>query len=404
MASRISPPAALLLLPPPPSFTFGRIRSAFEASVSDALVRTTETLEGTNRIATLDIALSIPELLSPRLRPRAKFFPQLQHYLTGIYTLVGAVATARDLELDSPGGIDVRVIFLDNISSDSAGSSLSNASFSQFGPILDLQALASSGRAWDYVFYPGHPAGQELADSFLSRTPGPSKNQTASIMQAISSSGDWSVPQPLLVPDDQLPAVPHYSVAVGGTFDHLHVGHKLLLTATALALEPLTSADPGRKRVLTIGVTGDAMLARKQYAEFLETWEERFQSTANFLSAIMDFAPDNAPRIQRTSTADGHGCVVIVNIQPNLTLKFVEFFDVCGPTVTDEHISALVLSKETRAGGATVNDERAKKHWPPLVIFEVDVLQSSEATDVNSFEAKISSTDIRRRRMNMAKV
>ena len=402
MESRITPPAALLLLPPPPSFAFDLVKDVFEVSISDALGKLTAALEGTHHIPTLDIALGIPDLLSSSSRPRARVFPQLQLYLTNVYTLIGAVATARDLELDSPGGIDARVIFFNYHSPDSADSSPSNDSVSQFGPILDLQTLASSGREWDYVFYPSHATGKELADSFLCRVPGPSKNHTASTIQAISSSGDWSVPQPLLVPDGQLPAVPHYSVAVGGTFDHLHVGHKLLLTATALAIEPLEANNADQERVLTVGVTGDAMLAKKKYAEFLESWEERFQSTANFLSAIIDFAPDSAPRIQRTTAVDGKGQMVIMKVRPNLTFKFVEFFDVCGPTITDEKISALVLSKETQAGGATVNDERAKKHWPILTIFEVDVLQSSKATNINSFEAKISSTDIRQKRMKLA--
>ena len=124
-------------------------------------------------------------------------------------------------------------------------------------------------------------------------------------------------------------------MVVGGTFDHLHVGHKLLLTAVALVLEPLDREREGR---LTIGVTGDALLVNKKYAEVLESWEERWQSTADFLTAIMDFSPE-------------------------------------------------------------------KKS--PLAVFEVDVLQSGEAataTDLEGFESKISSTDIRRRRVHLAKV
>jgi phosphopantetheine adenylyltransferase len=85
----------------------------------------------------------------------------------------------------------------------------------------------------------------------------------------------------------------------------------------------------------------------------------------------------------------------------------VEIWDPYGPTITEESLTALVVSKETASGGAAVNDERAKKGWKSLAIFEVDVLQTGEVTDVmdaNNFELKISSTDIRRRRMNLAKV
>ncbi|KAJ6084154.1 hypothetical protein N7486_010954 [Penicillium sp. IBT 16267x] len=402
MASHISSPSALLLLPPPPSFSLGGVKEAFETSVSEVFVQLSKSLEGTNRIGTLDIALAIPGLLSPSNRPRTKIFAQVEHYVGSIYTLIGAVAAAQDIELDSPGGIDARLVFVDHPLSDLAASQARTGS--KIGPILDLQSLATSGRQWDHIFFPSNQAGRDLTDSFLSSITGPSKDHAASILQTVSS-GDWSAPQSLLVPKDQPSLEPHYSVAVGGTFDHLHLGHKRLLTALALALEPLDRTNQDRERLLTIGVTGDALLVNKKFAECLESWEERFQSTAAFLAAIMDFSGNGSPRVERTRTSDDKGQVVIMQIQPNLIYKFVEFFDVCGPTVTDENISALVVSKETSAGGAFVNEERAKKGWSRLSIFEVDVLVSGEAkASANNFEDKISSTDIRRRRMNRAKV
>ena len=78
-----------------------------------------------------------------------------------------------------------------------------------------------------------------------------------------------------------------------------------------------------------------------------------------------------------------------------------------GPTVTDEDISALVISKETRAGGKAVNDKRGEKGWKALEVFEVDVLdarpEGSEEGGVEKegFEEKISSTEIRRRLVEM---
>lgn len=52
---------------------------------------------------------------------------------------------------------------------------------------------------------------------------------------------------------------------MGGTFDHMHLGHKLLLTQACL----LT------KDVLHVGVTGDNLLQKKAYSEFLESFEKR---------------------------------------------------------------------------------------------------------------------------------
>lgn len=396
----ISPASAVLLLPAPSSFVFDKVKDAFEPSVSVVLEKLLDTLKGSRHIATLDIALAIPDLLSPSYRPREKIFAPLQHYLSSIYTLVGSVAAARDIELDSPGGINVRVVFVDHSPSNGESASSASSDSSRSGPILDLHTLATSGRPWGQIFYPENTAGKELATSFISNTADTSRDHVVSIFHPVSSSPDWTVPRLLLVAAGQ-PSMPHYSVAVGGTFDHLHVGHKLLLTATALVLEPTDEDNVDRERILTVGVTGDALLAKKKYAECLESWEERFQGTLAFLLAIIDFSgkQDTASAVQRTSAPAPNGQMATVRLQPNLVFKFVEFFDTCGPTTTDPNISALALSEETQAGGAFVNEERAKKGWTTLSIFSVGVLQSSEATDVSSFEAKISSTEIRRRRM-----
>ncbi|KAJ5473258.1 hypothetical protein N7475_002824 [Penicillium sp. IBT 31633x] len=398
-----NPPSALLLLPPPPAFSFSQVKDAFEPSLVHVYSELSKALNGSSRAALLDVALEIPDLLSPSCKPRAKVFAQLQHYLTSIYTLVGAVCATHNIELDSPGGIDTRVIFIDASENTSA---FPASDCTRFGPILDLQSLANSGRCWDSIYHLSNTTGKNLANSFASRIDSQARDGAAASMQAITSNADWEVPHPLLVPDNQQPSTPYYSVVVGGTFDHLHVGHKLLLTAVALVLEPLDKNQEGR---LTIGVTGDALLVNKKYAEFLESWEERWQSTAAFLTAIMDFSPGKkSPRVERAFAPGPNGKTVLTRIQPNLAFDFVEISDPFGPTITEENLGAIVVSKETHSGGAAVNEERAKKGWKSLAVFEVDVLQSGEAgataTDVDSFEAKISSTDIRRRRVHMAKV
>ncbi|KAJ6140587.1 hypothetical protein N7470_010383 [Penicillium chermesinum] len=328
MASRAA--AALFLLPPPPSFSLAEVKVSFEQPLSDVLSRLGQSVRGTDKIAILDIALAVPTLHSASNKPQAKIFPPLQHYLASFYTLIGAIATARDIELDSPGGLDIRVVFLDQPTS-SQDVSYTGSHF-ETGPIVSLQTIASSGRQWDQIFYLGNTAGQELHTLFLGSIAEASRGPTVSKATAISGPG-----------------------IVGGTFDHLHLGHKLLLTATALALKPIGPNSPDRERILTIGVTGDELLKKKKYAECLESWEQRYQSTAAFLSAIMDFTGNKNLEVERTRTADGRGQVVLLQVQPYLRFKFEEFFDVCGPTATDEEITALVLSKETQAGGAFVN-------------------------------------------------
>jgi phosphopantetheine adenylyltransferase len=391
--------AALLLLPPPPAVKFEQFKDAYGPTLSTVFSKLCKTLNGVNSIAILDIAISIPGLLSRSSQPRAKIFPSLQHYLANIYRLIGIVSAEHSIELDAPGGIDARVIFIDFPTT-----SAEDRQTPRHGPILDLQSLANSSRLWDWIYYPGNEAGQQLAtafDSIYSKN----KDPNAGSLHSLSNQPSWPSPKTLIVPEVKTQS-PHYSVAVGGTFDHFHIGHKLLLTATALALEPVEEFDPIPERHLTVGVTGDALLKNKKYAEFLESWDDRCQSTSSFLLAIMDFSrPDkSAPRIERVSQPGPNGHYVLMKVRCGLTLKLVQITDAFGPTITDESIDALVVSAETRSGGAAVNDERAKKGWKSLDVFEIDVLHSGEVptTDGESFASKISSTDIRRRRMEMA--
>jgi cytidyltransferase-like protein len=63
---------------------------------------------------------------------------------------------------------------------------------------------------------------------------------------------------------------------LGGTFDHMHLGHKLLLTQACL----LTSDT------LHVGVTGDALLQNKQDAQFIEPYAIRAQRVKEFTAML----------------------------------------------------------------------------------------------------------------------
>ena len=68
-------------------------------------------------------------------------------------------------------------------------------------------------------------------------------------------------------------------VTVGGTFDGLHFGHRKLLTLAVSSVTPVT----GR---LMVGVTVDAMLTRKSYAEYIPKLEERMERVREFLHRL----------------------------------------------------------------------------------------------------------------------
>jgi Cytidylyltransferase-like len=68
-------------------------------------------------------------------------------------------------------------------------------------------------------------------------------------------------------------------VAVGGTFDGLHFGHRKLLTLAVSSLHPLTGK-------LTIGITKDDMLSKKKFAEYIPTLQQRMQGVQSFLHRL----------------------------------------------------------------------------------------------------------------------
>lgn len=63
-------------------------------------------------------------------------------------------------------------------------------------------------------------------------------------------------------------------VALGGTFDHIHVGHKILLSS-ALIL------SKGEQKIVC-GIAGSGLLAKKKNGELLESFATRSHSVLKF--------------------------------------------------------------------------------------------------------------------------
>ena len=143
--------------------------------------------------------------------------------------------------------------------------------------------------------------------------------------------------------------------ALGGTFDHLHDGHKILLTVSAF----LTSER------LIVGVTDAELLVNKKYRDFLESFEVRSNNVLRFLNEL----------------------------KPHIQVRIVPIKDVCGPTGTEPSIDGLVVSRETLSGGEFVNKTRVEKGFYPLQIHVVNVLGGNQD---DGWREKMSSTDIRR--------
>lgn len=151
----------------------------------------------------------------------------------------------------------------------------------------------------------------------------------------------------------------HNIVAVGGTFDHLHVGHKILLTVAGYIA----------REYLIVGITGPELLKNKKYAEAMESYAQRKQSVETFLNYVY----------------------------PSLALNIVMINDVYGPTGTQEDVDALVVSAETAAGAVQINNFRKDKGWHELKVYQIQLIPDEAIGE------KVSSTELRRRALEERK-
>ena len=139
-------------------------------------------------------------------------------------------------------------------------------------------------------------------------------------------------------------------VAVGGTFDRLHAGHRLLLTVAAWSA----------RKILRIGVTGSNLLQNKKYRDLIWSFEKRSATAVEYAQQV----------------------------NPKLTKIIVsKLSDPMGPTASDPSIDALVVSKETFDGASKINTVREAKGIRPMKIIVVNVLDTKNE--------KLSSSELR---------
>ncbi|MHA1726285.1 MAG: pantetheine-phosphate adenylyltransferase [Promethearchaeota archaeon] len=135
----------------------------------------------------------------------------------------------------------------------------------------------------------------------------------------------------------------------GGTFDHLHEGHKFLIKV-ALSLS----------KKLVIGLATEKLLKNKKYAEILEDYAIREKNLKEYISSL--------------SALD--------------KVEIVELHDLYGPPIHKEKFEALVVSQETYPNGLKINEIREKKGFKPLILVVIPIIK-------NEFNQPISSTSIR---------
>lgn len=361
------------------------VKSTYEKSILEVLEILAENRKKLHETTVLEIAVACPHLVNVNSSTRRALYAETQALVAAVYKLIVSVATRLSLDIEDADGEDIRVLLV-------AWSPDVTTHIKSYGPAISIEALAASKRPWVTAFGDESDAGVQFLQAFY--------NAHNHVQSDCAGCGNHEQHSHAL--DDTANDQRLRKVAVGGTFDHLHIGHKLLLTMTAFALDaPYDSATSA----LVIGISSADLLMSKKHAEYLESWTERAHAVLNFLRSIVDFDENTctgsssfAQTADKPSDGGAPKQTVIHRFSGGLVVHCVEITDPCGPTITDPAIDGLVLSAETRAGGQTINDKRKEQDWSPLQILEVDVLDADEnERDPQSqdFHSKLSSTAIR---------
>ena len=143
-------------------------------------------------------------------------------------------------------------------------------------------------------------------------------------------------------------------VAVGGTFDELHRGHKVLIT------KAFEIGD-----CVLIGLCSDEFVKKLGKPHVTASYAERLKELKTFL----------------------------VNLNVSERAEIITLNDPYGPTVNDRCIEGLVVSQETEATASRINEQRRKAGLPLLKILTVNMVPSENC-------GPISTTRIRKGEMD----
>ncbi|PQE18015.1 cytidylyltransferase protein [Rutstroemia sp. NJR-2017a BVV2] len=358
---------SLLLLPQHPApITATALSAAFSPSISACL----SILKGSASNTRLIIGIASADFHERLSGPRAQIYNEVEQLLGGLYSLISLICAQQGIEVvpGLPRAIDVRIVLLDYDSTRSLTTDQESENSHGIlvpGPIVDLSVFASTQRQWDHVFSVEGESGQKLLRDYLELA-----NRISPPLQAA------------------------FHIVGGG------------LSMIQKATQSIKSGSSVSHNVVAVG--GDELLKNKKYAEYLQSWEKRQSDVVDFLVSILSFMRTNSEdTIQTIASQDSNGRAIYTKLKAHsITLECIEIQDAYGPTITDETVTALVVSGETRSGGQSVNEKRVEKGWKPLEIYEVDVLDAEDkldsATKTENFASKISSTALRKHKADRA--
>jgi len=143
-------------------------------------------------------------------------------------------------------------------------------------------------------------------------------------------------------------------VAVGGTFDEFHRGHKVLL---------MKAFEIGEH--VLIGLCSDEFAKRLDKPHKTASFEERLKELKSFLEAL-----DLSDKAEIVSLNDPYGV-----------------------TITDRCIEALVVSEETEKTAIKINQKRIVACLPPLTIVTISMVPAENFKPISTTRIRKGEMD-----------
>ncbi|XP_047486498.1 bifunctional coenzyme A synthase-like [Penaeus chinensis] len=148
------------------------------------------------------------------------------------------------------------------------------------------------------------------------------------------------------------------SVVVGGTFDHIHAGHKILLAEGLLRCS----------RKFTAGIAEGPLLKNKTLSELIAPCQDRIEAVKE----------------------------LVTDLDPTLDYHIVEITDPMGPTRWDPDMDMIVVSEETKKGIDIINSARKESELKPLEGYIISLVEDKDRKSAEE-EGKVSSSSQRMR-------
>ncbi|KAN0024609.1 hypothetical protein ACTFIV_009017 [Dictyostelium citrinum] len=146
---------------------------------------------------------------------------------------------------------------------------------------------------------------------------------------------------------------PFKGVVLGGTFDRMHPGHKVMLTMAALVCSDY----------MEVGVTDNSILTSKKYHELITSFEFRTEKTLNFLKLI----------------------------NPSVEYNMLKLLEPYANTMTSKKLECIVISPEVYKTAIKINTVRRESKLKPLEIYSISYFDTPHQGD----DVKLSSSYLR---------